>query len=144
MYNKSLKGFGWNNVGPATQMVAQYYFTIGPMYLGSGPSDHRRWNCHPYSNCRKVTYIYIQNAGLLLGHRQTRWINIKATLESRPAVGAGVEESCVRSALEWCWASVVQNWPALNQQWAATLTHHWTEIEWVGLHRVYRRENTSS
>ena len=29
---KSLKGFGWDNVGPASQTVAQYYFTIGPMY----------------------------------------------------------------------------------------------------------------
>ena len=29
---KSLKGFGWNNVGPASQTVAQHYFTIVPMY----------------------------------------------------------------------------------------------------------------
>ena len=29
---ESLKGFGWNNVGPALQMVAQHYFKIGPMY----------------------------------------------------------------------------------------------------------------
>ena len=29
---ESLKGLGWNNVGPASQTVAQYYFTIGPMY----------------------------------------------------------------------------------------------------------------
>ena len=29
---KSLKGFGWNNVGPASQTVPQHYFTIGPMY----------------------------------------------------------------------------------------------------------------
>ena len=28
---KSLTGFGWNNVGPASQTVAQHYFTIGPM-----------------------------------------------------------------------------------------------------------------
>ena len=36
---KSLKGFGWNNVGPAPQTVAQHYFTIGPIvscYPGSG------------------------------------------------------------------------------------------------------------
>ena len=35
----------------------------------------------------------IQNAVLLLGHRQTRWINIEATLVSRPviAVDAGAE-----------------------------------------------------
>ena len=28
----SLKGFGWNNIGQASQTVAQHYFTIGPMY----------------------------------------------------------------------------------------------------------------
>ena len=41
--------------------------------------------------------------GLLLGHRQTRWINIEATLVSSPViyVDAGVEELCVRSVLEW-------------------------------------------
>ena len=27
---KSLKGFGWNIVGPAPQTVAQHYFTIHP------------------------------------------------------------------------------------------------------------------
>ena len=29
---KSLNGFGWNNVGPASQTVAQHYISIGPMY----------------------------------------------------------------------------------------------------------------
>ena len=29
---KSLKGFGWNNVGPALQTVAQHYISIGAMY----------------------------------------------------------------------------------------------------------------
>ena len=29
---KSLKGFGWTNVRPASQRVAQHYFIIGPMY----------------------------------------------------------------------------------------------------------------
>ena len=31
---KSLKGFGWNNIGPAaaSQTVAQHYISIGPMY----------------------------------------------------------------------------------------------------------------
>ena len=28
-----LRAFGWNNVGPASQMVAQHYFTIRPMYI---------------------------------------------------------------------------------------------------------------
>ena len=29
---KSLKGFGWNKVGPASQTVALHYLSIGPMY----------------------------------------------------------------------------------------------------------------
>ena len=29
---RSLKGQGWNNVGPASQTVAQHYISIGPMY----------------------------------------------------------------------------------------------------------------
>ena len=29
---KSLKGIDWNNVDPVSQMVAQHYFTIEPMY----------------------------------------------------------------------------------------------------------------
>ena len=29
---RSLKGFGWNNIGPSSQTVAQYYISIGPMY----------------------------------------------------------------------------------------------------------------
>ena len=29
---KNFKGFGGNNVGPASQTVAQHYFTFGPMY----------------------------------------------------------------------------------------------------------------
>ena len=55
--------------------------------------------------------LCVQNAGLLLGHRQTRWINIEATLVSRLviAVDAGVEEACVRTVLEWCCASIVHN-----------------------------------
>ena len=29
---KRLNGFGWNNVGPASQTVAQHYISICPMY----------------------------------------------------------------------------------------------------------------
>ena len=29
---KSSKGFGWNNVGPASQTVAQHYISIESMY----------------------------------------------------------------------------------------------------------------
>ena len=50
-----------------------------------------------------VFFLCIQNAGLLLGHRQTRRL-IEATLVGCPviAVDAGVQEGCVRSGLEWC------------------------------------------
>ena len=30
--SESLKGFDWNNDGPASQTVAQHYISIGPMY----------------------------------------------------------------------------------------------------------------
>ena len=48
--------------------------------------------------------LCIKNAGLLLGHRQTRRLNIEATLVSCPviAVDAGVQKECVQSVLEWC------------------------------------------
>ena len=29
---KRLKGFGWNNFGPASQTVSQHYISIGPEY----------------------------------------------------------------------------------------------------------------
>ena len=45
-----------------------------------------------------------------------------------------------------CWASVEYDWPALNQQWAATLAQHWTGT-WgggvrIGLHCVYQVHRT--
>ena len=48
--------------------------------------------------------LCIQNGGLLLGHRQTRRLNIEATLVGCPviAVDAGVQKGCVWSGLEWC------------------------------------------
>ena len=75
---KSWNGFGWNNVGPASQTVAQHYFTIGPMYcviwvvafLATGDEIVTRIAIVSVL-CRKVG-LCIQNAGLLFGHRQTR------------------------------------------------------------------------
>ena len=45
---KSLKGFGWNNVGPVSQTVAQHYFIIDPMYRVIRVVAFRRRKCHPY------------------------------------------------------------------------------------------------
>ena len=76
---KSLKGFGWNNVGPASQTVAQHYFTIGPMYRAIPEVAFRGGiKRHPYSSQSK--------------HGTT----------------------------QFCF-NVAYDWPALNQQWAATL-----------------------
>ena len=36
---RSLRGFGWNVVGPASQTVAQHYNSIGPFIVLSGVSD---------------------------------------------------------------------------------------------------------
>ena len=94
---KSSKCFDWNNVGPALQTVAQHYFTIRPIY-------HVIWVVAFLTTGDEIVIVSqlpqinqcIQNDGLLLGHCQTRWINIEAALVSYQvvAVDAGVEESC--------------------------------------------------
>ena len=50
---KSLKGFGWNNVGTASQTVTQHYFTIGPMYRVIRVVAFRGTKRHPYGSQRK-------------------------------------------------------------------------------------------
>ena len=73
---KSLKGLGRNNVGPASQTVAQHYISIGPMY--------RVIWCF----CRQVTSIMQQsektvqssNAVTMTGQRRRLWVNIETVL----------------------------------------------------------------
>ena len=50
---KNLKGFGWNNVGPGSQTVAQHYFIIDPMYRVIRAVAFRRRKCHPYGDQSK-------------------------------------------------------------------------------------------
>ena len=50
---KSLKGFRWHNVGPASQMVAQHYFTIGPMHRVIQVVAFRGIKRHPYGSHSK-------------------------------------------------------------------------------------------
>ena len=50
---KSLKGFGWNNVGPALQTVAQHYFTIEPMFRVILVVAYRGINRHRYGSQSK-------------------------------------------------------------------------------------------
>ena len=53
---KSLMGFGWINAGPASQTMAQHYFTIGPVYrviwvvAFRGIKRHTCFNVGPASN----------------------------------------------------------------------------------------------
>ena len=50
---KSLKGFGWNNVGQTSQMVAKHYFTIGPIYRIIQVVAFRGIRPHPYKSQSK-------------------------------------------------------------------------------------------
>ena len=50
---QSHKGFRWNNVGSASQTVAQNYFTIGPMYRVIRVVAFRGIKCHPYGSQSK-------------------------------------------------------------------------------------------
>ena len=63
---KSLKGFDWNNVGPASQTLAQHYFTIRPMYRVIRVNASRRIKRHPYGNQSKHRSItqFCFNLGL--------------------------------------------------------------------------------
>ena len=60
-------------------------------------SDHsgdERGKCHLIAIAAVLfRKVCVQNVGLLFGHRQTRWINIEATLVNRSvvAVDTGVE-----------------------------------------------------
>ena len=76
---KSLKGFGWNIVGPASQTVAQHDISIGPMYrviwvvafLATGLGKR-----HPHRNAPANTR-QSPNAVSMLGQRQRLWVNIE-------------------------------------------------------------------
>ena len=47
---KSPKGFGWNNVGPASPTVAQHYISIGPMYRAIWCFCHRDGKLHQHNS----------------------------------------------------------------------------------------------
>ena len=47
---KCLKGFGWNNVGPASQTVAQQFFPIRLMYRVIRVVAFRGIKRHPYGS----------------------------------------------------------------------------------------------
>ena len=75
---KSLKGFGWNNVGPASQTVAQHHFTIGPMYRVIRVVAFRGIKCHPYGSQSKQGTI--TQFCSMLGQRRIRLTGIEPTM----------------------------------------------------------------
>ena len=80
---KRLKGFGWNNVVPASQTVAQHYFTIGPMYRVIRVVAFRGIKRHLYGSQSK--HKQSPNSVSILGQRRTsnglrRWPNIEPVL----------------------------------------------------------------
>ena len=89
---RSLKGLGWNNVGPASQTVAQQYFAIGPMYRVIWPVA--------FMAMRDESFIRIAVAAVLCrigccrcGLRIiSRWVSVVVVLSQRrtgiePAMG---------------------------------------------------------
>ena len=66
---KSLKGFGWNNVGPASQTVAQHYISIGPMYCVIWCFWRRDEKRHPYYAAAKNT-VQSPKAVTMTGQRR--------------------------------------------------------------------------
>ena len=74
---KSLQSFGWNNVGPASQTVAQHYFIIDPMYRIIRVVAYRRRKCHPYGSQSKHGAL---NSVSMLGQRQIRLTGIEPAM----------------------------------------------------------------
>ena len=85
---ESLKGFNWNNIGQASQTVAQHYSSIGSMYRFICPVAilvKGRWKHHPHDNAAKkmkwirfwATFVHMQaklaQQNLLRMVRWVRW-----------------------------------------------------------------------
>ena len=75
---KSLKGFGWNNVGPALQTMAQHYFIIDPMYRVIRIVAFRVRKCHPYGSQSKQGQS--PNSVSMLGQRGIRLTGIEPAM----------------------------------------------------------------
>ena len=60
------------------------------------------------------------------GQRQRRWASIETVLGNGHRVFAWGAAAKYTSdpVLKLCWASIVDNLPAMNEQWGATLSQH--------------------
>ena len=76
---KSLTGVDWNNVGPASQTVAQHYISIGPMYRVVWCFWRRDGKRHPHNAAVKNT-VQSPKAVSMTGQRRRLWVNIETAL----------------------------------------------------------------
>ena len=82
----------------------------------------------------------------MLAHRRRRWPSVTSVVGQCIVLsgvsGAEIEGISQKTrynhpVLFQFRASVIDDWPALNQQWAATLAQNCAGIWWVGLHPLY-------
>ena len=84
----SLRGFGWNNVGPASQPLVQHYISIGQCYLVFlAPGCRVIWcfwrrggKRHRIIMQLSETMVQSPNAVSMSGQRRRLWFNIKTSL----------------------------------------------------------------
>ena len=75
---KSLKGFGWNNGGTASQTVAQHCFTIGLRYRVIRVVAFRGIKRHPYGSQANTGQSH--NSVSMLGQRRIRLTGIEPAM----------------------------------------------------------------
>ena len=93
----SLKGFGWNNVGPASQTMAQHYFTFGIMYRVIRVVAFRGLKHQCTRMAVRANTGQSPNSVSMLGQRRIRLTGIE------PAMGGDAD-------------------PALNRYWVGRFT----------------------
>ena len=76
---KSLKGCGWNNVGQASQTVAQHYISIGSIYRVIWCFWLRDFKGHQHNAASENT-VQSPNAVSMTGQRRRLWVNIATVL----------------------------------------------------------------
>ena len=108
---KSLKGLRGNNVGPASQTVAQHYFSIGPM-------DGER---HPH-NAAVRKHVQSPNAVSMTGQREWLWVNIETALGECNVFAQSIQQT------QW-WISVWLASRTIDRQWTNNGLRRWHNIE---------------
>ena len=80
---KSSKGFGLNNVGPASQTVDQHYISIGLSIVSSGVSDDGILKVTSIMQKSEKT-VQSPNPVSMTGQRRRQWVNIETILVECP------------------------------------------------------------